>query len=50
MNRARQEGQLRTYTVAPKSNVVANAAPVKSVGQTEAARRLKLGRAGGKRG
>ncbi|OJD29024.1 transcription factor iws1 [Diplodia corticola] len=50
MNRARQEGQLRTYTVAPKSNVVANAAPVKSVSQTEAARRLKLGRAGGRRG
>lgn len=50
MNRARQEGQLRTYTVAPKSNVVANAAPVRHVGQSEAARRLKLGRAGGKRG
>ncbi|KAL0259209.1 Transcription factor iws1 [Diplodia seriata] len=50
MNRARQEGQLRTYTVAPRSNVVANAAPVKSVSQTDAARRLKLGRAGGKRG
>ncbi|KAK8220695.1 hypothetical protein IWZ01DRAFT_427439 [Phyllosticta capitalensis] len=48
-DRARQQTQMRSFTIAPKSQPIVNTQSVKPVGQSEAARRLKLGRSGGGR-
>ncbi|KAF2145919.1 uncharacterized protein K452DRAFT_304930 [Aplosporella prunicola CBS 121167] len=48
--RARHEGELRSYTIAPKSNIVVpDVQQTRGAGSSETAKRLKLGRAGGGR-